>query len=188
MHVTTGQYPWPRLNAGACKRTTLLRASVFFCVLSFLSTRPIAAQTSTGVEPATEPAPVTHRIDWAPHLYVTMWTVHLKTRPLTLRNNWVVGFSARGFFGATFINSFGHRAFTGGLQRSLIGTTRPTTNVMLGYRLGFVTGYDGRLIRLARETPVLPLIQPFVAIDVKRIGFEVQYTFVVVSAAMSFRF
>ena len=51
-----------------------------------------------------------------------------------------------------------------------------------------MTGYDGRFMRFARQTPVLPLIQPFVTIDVQHVGFEVSYSFVVVSAALSYRF
>ena len=40
----------------------------------------------------------------------------------------------------------------------------------------------------ARETPVLPFIQPFVTLDVQHIGLEVSYTFVIVSVAASYRF
>jgi hypothetical protein len=154
--------------------------------LAMLASRlPAAADDNQAPRPVARPE---HRIDWSPHLYVGMWTSHLKHDVFRLQNNWVAGFSDRGFFGATFINSFGKRAFTGGLQRSLAGTQRPSVNVMVGYRLGFVTGYDGRLMRLARDTPVLPLLQPFVALDVKHVGIEVQYTFVIASAALSYRF
>ncbi len=117
-----------------------------------------------------------------------MWTTHLKHEVITLDNNWVIGLTYRGFFGATFLNSFGRRAYTGGIQRTLLATRPRPIRASFGYRLGFVTGYDGRFMRLARNTPVLPLVQPFASIDVTRVGFEVQYTFVVVSVAMSYRF
>ncbi|HYN08986.1 MAG TPA: hypothetical protein VES67_16505 [Vicinamibacterales bacterium] len=121
-------------------------------------------------------------------LYVGMWTVHLKHDVLTVDNNWVIGLSWRGFFGATFLNSFGRRAFTGGIQRTLLSADPHPLGASLGFRLGFVTGYDGRFMHLARKTPVLPLVQPFASIEVQHVGIEVSYTFVVVSLAVSYRF
>ncbi len=121
-------------------------------------------------------------------VYVAMWTTHLKDDVLVLDNNWVIGVTAGGWFGATFHNSFGRRAYAGGLQRLLISSDQGWMTTSLGYRLGAVTGYDGRLMRLARKTPVMPLVQPFVSFDVARVGVEVSYTFVVVSGAVSFRF
>ena len=58
----------------------------------------------------------------------------------------------------------------------------------LGVRLGLVSGYDGRFMRIARDTPVLPLVQPFATIDVGHLGVEISYTFVIVSIATSIRF
>lgn len=147
-------------------------------------TAPATGSTSATVETRREEAAA--RRDT--RLYVGMWTTHLKDDVVVLDNNWVVGLSARGFFGATFLNSFGRRAFAGGLQRTLISSDARPIGASLGYRLGFITGYDGRLLRIARDTPVMPLIQPFVTIDVERIGFEVSYTFVVVSVAVSYGF
>jgi hypothetical protein len=86
-------------------------------------------------------------------LYFAMWTTHLKHRVITLDNNWLVGFTHRGFFGGTFTNSFGRRAFTGGLQRTLLARARGPLAISLGYRLGAITGYDGRFMRFARDTP-----------------------------------
>ena len=77
---------------------------------------------------------------------------------------------------------------SGGIQRPLIRRDRGGVGALLGYRLGFVTGYDGRLMSFARKTPVLPLVQPFFSLDYHRIGVEVSYTFVVVSGAASYRF
>jgi hypothetical protein len=117
-----------------------------------------------------------------------MWTMHLKQDVIALDNNWAIGMTWRGFFGATFLNSFGRRAFTGGLQRTIVGAERGPIGASFGYRLGFVTGYDGRFMRIARTTPVLPLVQPFTTVDVKHVGFEVSYSFVVLSIAVSYRF
>ena len=122
-------------------------------------------------------------------LYFGMWTTHLKNDVVVLNNNWVVGLSAGGYFGATFLNSFGRRAFTGGLERPIVTVQRGAFEVAVGYRAGFVTGYDGRLMRVARKTPVLPLVQPFASLDIhRRVGIEVSYTFVVASTVISYRF
>lgn len=136
--------------------------------------------------PASEQASISSRRD--NRLYIGMWTAHLKHDVLALDNNWLVGVAARGYFGATFLNSFGRRGFTGGIQRTIVASEPRPIGGSLGVRLGFITGYDGRLMRLARDTPVLPLIQPYATVDVQRIGIEVSYTFVVVSAAVSIGF
>ena len=121
-------------------------------------------------------------------LYFGMWTTHLKHDVVGLQNNWVGGLTYRGFFGGTFLNSYGRRAFTAGIQRTLLAAEPRPFGASLGYRVGVVSGYDGRFMRIARETPVLPFVQPFVTLEVHRIGFEIQYTFVIVSVAASVRF
>jgi hypothetical protein len=123
-----------------------------------------------------------------PRLYFAMWTAHLRRSVVAFGNNWVIGVSGHGYYGATFLNSYGRRAFTGGIQRTLAATRRPHVNGLVGLRAGFITGYDGRLTKLARKTPVLPVAQPFAMLEVRRVGVEVSYTVVVVSAAVSYRF
>jgi hypothetical protein len=134
--------------------------------------------------------PVSHNRDRREptRLYFGMWTTHLKQEVLALDNNWVAGVTFRGFFGATFLNSYGRRAFTAGIQRTLLASTPRPFGASLGYRVGLVSGYDGRFMAIARDTPVLPFVQPFVTLEVHRLGFEVQYTFVIVSVAASVRF
>lgn len=121
-------------------------------------------------------------------LYVGMWTTHLNQDVVTLDANWAVGLAHRGYFGATFLNSFGKRAYAGGLQRTVLATDPRFLSASLGFRLGFITGYDGRLMAIARKTPVLPLIQPFGVLDVGPVGFDVSFTFVVASVALSYKF
>lgn len=161
----------------------MARAAIFgACLLlvpSLLHAQPAAAD---------DPPVDQNRRQHERRVYVAMWTTHLKDDVLVLDNNWVVGVTAGGWFGATFHNSFGRRAFAAGLQRLLISSEQPRVTTAIGYRLGAVSGYDGRLMRLARKTPVMPLVQPFVSFDVARVGVEVSYTFVVVSGAVSFRF
>ena len=121
-------------------------------------------------------------------VYFGMWTTHLKRDVVALDNNWVVGLTYRGFFGATFLNSFGRRAFTAGIQRTLVASEPRPIGASLGLRIGLVSGYDGRFMQIARDTPVLPFAQPFVTVDLYHVGVEVSYTFVVVSVAASYRF
>lgn len=135
-----------------------------------------------------EPPSLAHTDHRTNRLYVGMWTTHLKDPAIVLDNNWLIGVSYRGVFGATFVNSFGRRAFTGGLQRTIVSAGGGHLGASIGYRIGVVTGYDGRFMRIARQTPVMPLVQPFVTFDVERVGLEVSYTFVVVSAAVSIKF
>ncbi|MEO8069889.1 MAG: hypothetical protein ABI652_00680 [Acidobacteriota bacterium] len=146
---------------------------------------PAPAAPVPAVSAATPAEPKTHRPG---RLYIGMWTTHLKHEVIVLDNNWIIGASWNGFFGATFLNSFGRRAFTGGIERALASGTRGAIGASLGFRLGVVTGYDERFTRLARDIPVLPFAQPFVVIDVEHVGVEVSYTFVVVSLAVSYRF
>jgi hypothetical protein len=121
-------------------------------------------------------------------IYFGMWTTHLNRDVVALDNNWVVGLTYRGFFGATFLNSFGRRAFTAGIQRTLVASEPRPIGASLGLRIGLVSGYDGRFMQIARDTPLLPFAQPFVTIDIHHVGLEVSYTFVVVSVAASYRF
>lgn len=148
------------------------------------------AQTaSVPDEPPPAPAQETHATKRHPtRLYFGMWTTHLKHEVITIDTNWAIGLTWRGYFGATFLNSFGRRAFTGGIQRTILSAEPRPIGATLGFRLGFVTGYDGRFMRIARDTPVLPLAQPFASIEFQRVSFELSYTFVVVSVATSYRF
>ena len=173
-----------RLNRRAAS-TGLILASLLLCA------SPTRAQGSGQPDPPeTTPvaAPAQPRARHETRLYFGMFTTHLKEETASLHNNWLIAVSYRGFFGGTFLNTFGRRAFTGGLQRTLVSHVREPLAASVGVRLGIVTGYDGRFMELARETPVLPLISAFGNVDVKRIGVEVSYTFVVVSVAMSYRF
>ena len=122
-------------------------------------------------------------------MYMAMWTSHLKRDALAFDNNWAFGLSHRGIFGATFLNSYGRRAFTAGWQRTLVsGGSASGVAIATGLRLGLISGYDDRLMPLAGKTPVLPLIQPFVVVDRGHVGVDVSYTFVVVSVALAYRF
>jgi hypothetical protein len=176
--------------AGPNRRATSLALILLITSSLLLCASPAHAQGGDPPPaPATsQPAPARPRGRHETRLYFGMFTTHLKEPTVSLHNNWLIAVSYRGFFGGTFLNTFGRRAFTGGLQRTLVSHVREPLAASLGVRLGVVTGYDGRFMELARETPVLPLISAYGNVDVKRIGVEVSYTFVVVSIAMSYRF
>src|SRR5215831_8048638 len=101
---------------------------------------PARAQTLPAPEnptPAQAPTPAEQPAHhYETRVYFGMWTIHLREPVVTLQNNWVVGFTTHGYFGATFLNTFGNRAFTGGIQRTLISTAPRPLSVALGMRLG----------------------------------------------------
>jgi hypothetical protein len=120
-------------------------------------------------------------------LYVGMWTIHFRDLDRGLDNNWLLALSWGRIYGATFINSFGRRAYSAGVQRAVARWNWPIISAGLGYRVGLVTGYDERLFPLAGETPVLPLLQPLITLDAKRLGLELSYSGVIASAGLNVR-
>jgi hypothetical protein len=122
-----------------------------------------------------------------PRLYFGMWTIHFRDLDRGLDNNWLVAVSWGRMYGATFINSFGKRAYSVGVQETVAHWNSRIVSLGLGYRAGLVTGYDERLFPLAGKTPVLPLLQPLVTLDAHRLGLEVSYSGVIASAGLNVR-
>jgi hypothetical protein len=116
-----------------------------------------------------------------------MWTLHFRDLDRGLESNRLLAVSWGRIYGATFINSFGKRAYSAGLQQTVARWDSRIVSLGLGYRAGLVTGYDRRFIRLAGKTPVLPLLQPLLVFDVTRLGLELSYSGVVASAALNVR-
>jgi hypothetical protein len=114
-------------------------------------------------------------------LYLGMWSTHLRHLDEGVDGNSLLGIAYRGYFGATFINSWGDRALAAGVQRSFTRPQRGPLTTALGYRAGLVTGYDERFLSLAGKTPVLPFAQVVGSLDYRRIGVEVAYAGIVVS-------
>jgi hypothetical protein len=157
------------------------------CCAVLATSASVWAQTAPESEARAERPRASHAR--ADRIYLGMWTSHLREdRRRGFMNNWGVGAAVKGYFGATFLNSYGGRAFTAGIQRTVASTPAARVNAFVGYRLGLLTGYDRRLIALAAKTPVLPFVQPFVCVDVDRVGVELSYTFVVLSIATSYKF
>jgi hypothetical protein len=148
-----------------------------------------AQDTTTGPHETTTSPPARETRPRPPtRIYFGMCTLHLRDDVVALDNNWAIGIASHGFFGATFLNSYGRRAYTTGLQRTIFSTEPALVGASLGFRLGLISGYDGRFMRIARDTPVLPLVQPFASVDVGHVGVEISYTFVIVSMAIAYKF
>ena len=181
LEVETMGCPWTR-------RAQSIFRGLVVCLCLGTAAEGSAQDEQPAVPAAVEARSQSSRDGFPTRVYFAMWTTHLKYDVITLENNWTLGLSTRGYFAATFRNSFDRRAFAAGLQRTLVSTRDRPVDLSVGYRLGLISGYDGRFMRIARDTPVMPLIQPFVTLEAGRLGVEVSYTFVVVSAALSFRF
>lgn len=158
-----------------------LRVLLLASLLLVISAWPLSAAPVPG-DTAAEAQVVDRR------LYVGMWTVHFRDPGRGVENNWLLGLSWRGLFGATFVNTFGNRAYSAGYQGMLVSWKAGAGSLGLGYRVGLVTGYDERFMPLAAKTPVVPLVQPRLTLDGKRLGAEVSYSGVVASAGFNVRF
>lgn len=121
-------------------------------------------------------------------LYLGLWTLHLRDPGRGLDSNWLLGVAVGKIYAATFINSFGNRAYSAGFQDVVARWNPEILSIGFGYRVGLVTGYDERFIRLAGKTPVLPLVQPLLIVERQRLGVEFSYSGVVASAGFMVRF
>jgi hypothetical protein len=119
-------------------------------------------------------------------LYLGMWTSHFRHFREGLVNNWLVGFGWKGYYAGTFINSYGHRAFTAGIERIVTRGAGGSVIPMLGYRLGLVSGYDQRFLSIAGKTPVLPMAQLTGAVEMGPTGIGVAWSGLVASLVPSF--
>lgn len=98
-----------------------------------------------------------------------------------------IGGQWRGWFGATFVNSYGDRAFSAGVERLWLRVGHRSLGGGLGYRLGLVTGYDERLLPLARRVPALPMGGPLVHANVGAVGGQLFYVYRAMTLELSVR-
>ncbi|MBI4419779.1 MAG: hypothetical protein HY560_03070 [Gemmatimonadetes bacterium] len=162
--------PWARIG-------TLLAG-----VLVLTGARPTSARTGEPDHQTQSPPPSGVRI------YVGMWTAHFRHLGRGLGQNWLVGVVWRGYYGGTFVNSYGDRAFAAGIQRTLARGKDGVVVPSLGYRIGVVSGYDKRFISVASRTPVLPLVQLLGAVERGRTEAELAWAGLVASLSPNFRF
>jgi hypothetical protein len=127
-----------------------------------------------------------------PTLALGMWSYHLKKEQDDMDNsrNDLVGFGYRGMFVGTLINSQRRRSYVVGLQRYWhTEKFQHDLTWQVGYRLGLIYGYDRRFGRIAEQIPVLPFPQVISDLTWKQhFGWEISYTWVVVSTSFYYRF
>ncbi len=113
-----------------------------------------------------------------PHVIVGVWALH-PFEPQFPELDWASGFGvkSRQWLVATFVNSYERRGFIAALERYWwVGDFRHI-DVGVGYRAGFVTGYDEELISLAGKTPVMPFTGLLVWTDVGPFSIDAFYAY-----------
>jgi len=81
------------------------------------------------------------------------------------------------WFGATFVNSYDERTFIAGIERTWLEVRRGPFGTGVGYRVGLITGYDERLIGIARHTPVLPFGGVLLWTQLGPLGLDAYYVY-----------
>ena len=116
------------------------------------------------------------------HLYLGMWTHHIDSpigQDEHTTNNQLIGGSYKGYYGGTFINSHGDRAWTLGLQRTVYEAPVNNFFVEISYRFGVLYGYK-KALRLF-DKPIFPLLQVMLDVSYKNVGLEFSWAGVIVS-------
>lgn len=166
--------------------STATRRVFGFGLLLALLVGPASAPAQSELDPGAEFPFESDRSEI--RLYVGMWTSHLRNVRGGLDNNWLVGVRWRGIFGGTFVNSYGKRAYTAGIQRTMAGATDGSDAPSVGLRLGLVTGYDERFLSLASKSPVIPLAQVVGDVGKGPTRFELAWAGLIASLTPSVRF
>lgn len=123
-------------------------------------------------------------------LYLGMVTYHLQHSDHDERwNNNLMAMNYHGYFLGTLKNSFDDRAYAFGIER-LWGKQPLPCNFSneVGYRIGVISGYDERMMRIAKYTPLLPFPQVIDTIMWKNVGLQMGWSVVTVSAILTYHF
>ncbi|WP_062263949.1 hypothetical protein [Endozoicomonas arenosclerae] len=120
------------------------------------------------------------------HIYLGMWTLHLDPGDDQENNNELIGFTYKGYYGGTFINTHSDRVWSAGWQRTLFQQKYGEFDVEAGYRAGIMYGYKKYLTLY--DTRFFPLIQAVLDIDYKGFGLELSWAGVVLTAGFYYRF
>ena len=121
-------------------------------------------------------------------VYLGMWSTHVRDIKRGLSNNWLVGVGWRGWYGGTFVNSFGNRSFTAGIQRTVARGEENAIVPFFQYRVGVVSGYDERFMALASRVPILPMGQLLGGLETDRAGVELGWAGLVATLGPHLRF
>jgi hypothetical protein len=157
-------------------RIVLLLASLLFVPTQGSAALPADVRPAEGA-----PAAALTRV------YLGMWTSHVREPARGLDANSLIGLAVRGYYGATFVNSYGNRAFAAGIQRTITARQGRAVRSALGYRAGLVTGYDERFLPVAASVPAIPFAQVVGSLDHRSLGVELAYAGVVASLLVNWR-
>jgi hypothetical protein len=116
-----------------------------------------------------------------------MWSTHFRDLGGGVTGNSLLGVAFRGYYAATFINSFGDRAVAAGIQRTFTAPRDGAFTKALGYRAGLVTGYDERFFGIGDKVPALPFAQLVGSVDYRNLGVELGYAGIVGSLVVNWR-
>lgn len=124
-------------------------------------------------------------------LYVGLFSYHTHPESRKTDNaiNNQLGLSYKGWFAITFKNSFYNQTYAAGVQRNIY--THKVTNkvdINLGYRAGFIYGYDGRMATLFEKIKVMPGVLPYITLESEKIGVEFQYMITAFTAGFYYTF
>jgi hypothetical protein len=108
-------------------------------------------------------------------------------------NNPMLAITYKGIFAGTFVNSFGIRSFSLGVQRYWFETSSAhKLRYALGYRLGLIQGYGGLTRQPYRffcyNQPFLPFAQLVSNLTYQHVGVELGFTMNVLSGSAYLRF
>lgn len=148
----------------------------------------LAALTQATAQPSHPPPTLRHDSAAAPaprevRWYAAMTTLHLEDVGGGLSNDRLMAVSVGRTYLATYVNSYGTRSWSAGIQGEFRQWGTPRARLLLGYRAGVLTGYDERFLAVAGRVPVLPLLQPRLAAERRHAGVELSYSGVVASLA-----
>jgi hypothetical protein len=170
------------VRRNATRKDARLRLSVVsLCICGFavVAPRPLVGEPADSVQPI--PSAMRTRV------YMGMWSTHLRDINRGLGNNSLLGLSYRGYFAATFINSYGDRAVSAGIQRNFSPHANGFVKSALGYRVGLLSGYDERFFGIGDKLPVIPFVQLVGNVDWRNLGVEFGYAGIVASVLFNLR-
>lgn len=75
----------------------------------------------------------------------------------------------------------------GGFRVCFSPARSSTLTTAVGYRAGFITGYDERFFGIGDKLPVLPFAQFVAGINVRNLGIELAYAGIVASVSLNWR-
>lgn len=106
-------------------------------------------------------------------LYLGMWSYHFINDSEEYRTDHdLLGFSYKGYFLGTFMNSLDNRSWSGGLQRDVYRGRNGDFALRYGYRAGLVYGYDELSMF---DSKLFPMIQLYADLSYKRVGVQLSW-------------